>query len=431
MMVRLDDFVRSEEALANTELPKGEVSETSKKLAGSLSPKKENHDRYCDYHEEKGHFTNDCFQRGQMKSSLEFGKLNHVIKDVRQSGRRNSKGRDEGKDKVINMIQSWSNERKKNSVEKEESLMKAPIVFSAVSAEDVSDEPLIVDVVMDGYLVRIIHVDQGASVEVMLEHCFENMSPEIKPRLKSTQTDLVGFARDVVKTMGKIELEVVFGDGGLFRRKTREEVTEKEAHQDTPLVKAESGEVGLTKKSQIRRNLEAYVDGMVIKRNDEKILLADIAETFDNLWRINMKLNLKKCSSRVEEGKFLGYMSFTLLRYPKEHNERKQGTVHVDGRGVKSLPRNKEGHSRALIVNHPKERGNGVCIPGDSSEGQALVGTKPDLFFHVPTRMQEKDDIEKWTLFTDGASNSKVSEARLVLINPSSMEFTYALRGSA
>ncbi|GKB45877.1 reverse transcriptase domain-containing protein [Tanacetum coccineum] len=61
-----------------------------------------------------------------------------------------------------------------------------------------------------------------------------------------------------------------------------------------------------TFQSEIERNLEA--DDMVIKSNDEKMLLADVAETFNNLRRINMKLNPKKCSFRVEEGKFLGYM---------------------------------------------------------------------------------------------------------------------------
>ncbi|GKE97464.1 reverse transcriptase domain-containing protein [Tanacetum coccineum] len=58
----------------------------------------------------------------------------------------------------------------------------------------------------------------------------------------------------------------------------------------------------------IGRNLEAYVDDMVIKSNDEKVLIEDIFETFDNLRRINMKLNPKKCSFGVEERKFLGYM---------------------------------------------------------------------------------------------------------------------------
>lgn len=61
-------------------------------------------------------------------------------------------------------------------------------------------------------------------------------------------------------------------------------------------------------RSQIGRNLEAYVDDMVIKSQTERELLADIAETFDNLQKINMKLNPKKCSFGVEEGKFLGYL---------------------------------------------------------------------------------------------------------------------------
>ncbi|GJS03653.1 reverse transcriptase domain-containing protein [Tanacetum coccineum] len=66
--------------------------------------------------------------------------------------------------------------------------------------------------------------------------------------------------------------------------------------------------VDSTFQSQIGRNLEAYVDDMLIKSKDERMLLADISETFDNLRKINMKLNPNKCSFRVEEGKFLGYM---------------------------------------------------------------------------------------------------------------------------
>ncbi|GKA66017.1 hypothetical protein Tco_0765825 [Tanacetum coccineum] len=42
------------------------------------------------------------------------------------------------------------------------------------------------------------------------------------------------------------------------------------------------------------RNLEAYVDDMAIKSKTENEMLADIAKTFDNLRRINKKLNMKK-----------------------------------------------------------------------------------------------------------------------------------------
>nr|XP_043633458.1 uncharacterized protein LOC122604650 [Erigeron canadensis] len=53
--------------------------------------------------------------------------------------------------------------------------------------------------------------------------------------------------------------------------------------------------------TQIGRNLEAYVDDMVIKSRDEEGLIEDILETFGNLRKINMKLNPKKCSFGVEE----------------------------------------------------------------------------------------------------------------------------------
>ncbi|GJW71216.1 reverse transcriptase domain-containing protein [Tanacetum coccineum] len=155
--------------------------------------------------------------RMQLEMALESGKLNHLIKDVRQRGRGNAKRRGGGKDNVINMIRSWPNDRKRKSIKRDKSWMKAPIVFPPLSLEDASDDPPIIEAVMEGYLVRRVYVDQGASVEVMFEHCFENLSPAIRSHLRDTQMDLVGFAGGVVKPLGKIKLEVVFGDEGLFR----------------------------------------------------------------------------------------------------------------------------------------------------------------------------------------------------------------------
>ncbi|GJY87956.1 reverse transcriptase domain-containing protein, partial [Tanacetum coccineum] len=58
---------------------------------------------------------------------------------------------------------------------------------------------------------------------------------------------------------------------------------------------------------QIGRNLEVYVDDLVIKSRTEDEIIKDIEETFKTLREINMKLNLKKCTFGVEEGMFLGY----------------------------------------------------------------------------------------------------------------------------
>ena len=59
---------------------------------------------------------------------------------------------------------------------------------------------------------------------------------------------------------------------------------------------------------QIGRNVEAYVDDMLVKSLDEERHLDDLQETFDTLRRHQMKLNPNKCVFGVSLGKFLGFM---------------------------------------------------------------------------------------------------------------------------
>jgi hypothetical protein len=60
--------------------------------------------------------------------------------------------------------------------------------------------------------------------------------------------------------------------------------------------------------SQLGRNAEAYVDDVVVKTWEEEGLISDLAETFDNLRKFKMKLNLEKFTFGVPLGKLLGYM---------------------------------------------------------------------------------------------------------------------------
>ncbi|GKD91253.1 reverse transcriptase domain-containing protein, partial [Tanacetum coccineum] len=60
--------------------------------------------------------------------------------------------------------------------------------------------------------------------------------------------------------------------------------------------------------SQVGRNIEVYVDDLVIKSHIEAEMLRGIDETFCTLRKINMKLNPKKCTFGAVEGMFLGYM---------------------------------------------------------------------------------------------------------------------------
>ena len=59
---------------------------------------------------------------------------------------------------------------------------------------------------------------------------------------------------------------------------------------------------------QIGRNVQVYVDDMLVKSRREEDHLEDLRETFDTLRSYNMKLNPGKCAFGVTVGKFLRFM---------------------------------------------------------------------------------------------------------------------------
>ena len=60
--------------------------------------------------------------------------------------------------------------------------------------------------------------------------------------------------------------------------------------------------------NQIGRNVQVYVNNMLVKSQKEEDHLEDLRETFNTLHSYNMKLNPSKCAFRVMAGKFLGFM---------------------------------------------------------------------------------------------------------------------------
>ncbi|GKD51118.1 reverse transcriptase domain-containing protein, partial [Tanacetum coccineum] len=239
--------------------------------------------------------------------------------------------------------------------------------------------------------------------------------------------------------------------------------------------------------SQIGRNLEAYVDDMVIKSKSERKMLADIAETFDNLKRINMKLNPKRCSFRVEEGKFLGYMVTskekslpffkTLKDITKENKhdyrwiEKAENAFQELKKMILDLPAlttplpketlfvylaaSKEAVSAVmLVVRQGKQHLVHYVIKTlhDAERNYALLEKMALALRHASKRLRRYfeahpitiityqpikqilrkadtlDYKEEWVLYTDRASSTKGSGAGLVLISPTKTEYTYALR---
>jgi hypothetical protein len=61
-------------------------------------------------------------------------------------------------------------------------------------------------------------------------------------------------------------------------------------------------------KSQIGRNIESYIDDIVVKSEKCGDLLDNLKETFDSLHKLKMMLNPKKCVFGVSLSKLLGYI---------------------------------------------------------------------------------------------------------------------------
>ena len=59
---------------------------------------------------------------------------------------------------------------------------------------------------------------------------------------------------------------------------------------------------------QIDKNMEVYVDDMLVKSKEELTHLDDLKKTFTTLKQYQMKLNPAKCIFGVASGKFLGFM---------------------------------------------------------------------------------------------------------------------------
>ncbi|XP_056691889.1 uncharacterized protein [Spinacia oleracea] len=59
---------------------------------------------------------------------------------------------------------------------------------------------------------------------------------------------------------------------------------------------------------QLGRNIEAYIDDMIVKSKKRAAHMADLRETFETIRTYNMRLNPKKCVFRVTSGKFLGFL---------------------------------------------------------------------------------------------------------------------------
>ena len=120
---------------------------------------------------------------------------------------------------------------------------------------------------------------------------------------------------------------------------------------------------------QIGRNMEMFVDDMLVKSKEVESHLDYLEETFKTLRRYQMKLNPTKCVFGVSSGKFLGFM---VSQQGIEANLEKVKAIlkMTSPRNIKEVQRLT---GRVAASNHFVSRAMDKCLPFFKTLKQAFT----------------------------------------------------------
>ncbi|GKB07378.1 reverse transcriptase domain-containing protein [Tanacetum coccineum] len=176
---------------------------------------KRSSNKFCDFHNDKGHSTDECMQlKKQIEELVRAGKLSHLIKEIKQGRDQPKAGKKEvpTKDKsmAIYMIQPWHRVTRQKVTQSFERVSE--ITFPSLTTSSGTEGPLVIEAEIGGHMIHRMYVDGGSSTEVLYEHCFNRLRPEIKSQMVPATTSLTGFSGETIWPLGQLRLLVTIGD---------------------------------------------------------------------------------------------------------------------------------------------------------------------------------------------------------------------------
>nr|GEU99039.1 reverse transcriptase domain-containing protein [Tanacetum cinerariifolium] len=171
--------------------------------------------KFCDFYNDKGHNTDECMQlKKKIEELVRAGKLSHLIKEIKH-GRDKSKVEKKeapAKDKptTIYMIQSWQRMTRQKVTQSFERVRE--ITFPSLATNSRTEGPLVIEAKIGGHIIPRMYVDGGSSTEVLYEHCFNRIRPEVNNQMVPAPTSLTGFSGETIWPLGQLRLLVTIGD---------------------------------------------------------------------------------------------------------------------------------------------------------------------------------------------------------------------------
>ncbi|GJZ05386.1 reverse transcriptase domain-containing protein [Tanacetum coccineum] len=179
----------------------------------------QNKNKFCEFHEDKGHNTDECIHlRKQIEEAVKSGQLSHMIKELKQGGNKGKhaktakKGETSNKEKttVIFVFQPWKRiTRQKITQSFSES---QEISLPHLESNDGQENPMAIKAEVESHLIHRMYVDGGSASEVLCEQCFNRLCLKVKSRMTPTTTLLLGFSGEISWPLGHISLMVSLGD---------------------------------------------------------------------------------------------------------------------------------------------------------------------------------------------------------------------------
>nr|GEX75109.1 reverse transcriptase domain-containing protein [Tanacetum cinerariifolium] len=238
MMITTTAFIRGEAATASKKKGKGSnrltpFTRTPKEIlaaeAGKFQPpppmmtpiEKRSINKFCDFHNDKGHSTDECMQlKKKIEELVRAGKLSHLIKEIKHRRDQSNIGKKEtpAKDKptAIYMIQSWQRTTRQKVTQSFERVKE--IAFPPVAASSRTNGSFIIEEEMGGHVIHRMYVDGGSSMEILYEQCFNRIRLEIKSQMVPATTSLTGFSGETIWPLRQLRLLVIIGDANHFTR---------------------------------------------------------------------------------------------------------------------------------------------------------------------------------------------------------------------
>ncbi|GJV30388.1 reverse transcriptase domain-containing protein [Tanacetum coccineum] len=177
---------------------------------------KRNHTKFCEFHGEVGHNMDECMHlKKQIEEMLKAGKLSYLIKELKQNNgkeqpKAEKKGESSGKDKAlaILMVQPWERVARQKITQS----FSPNTLFPPLDEDEGTEGPMIIEAEIGGHCIHRMYVDGGSASEILYEHCFNRLRPEIKKQLVLATTPLIGFSGEIIWPIRQIQLLVRIGD---------------------------------------------------------------------------------------------------------------------------------------------------------------------------------------------------------------------------